>query len=29
MNPGAVFDAYLWRREYDDEQHGLKRGGGG
>ena len=27
MNPGAVIDVYLWRQEYDDEQHGLKRKG--
>jgi hypothetical protein len=24
-NPGKLVDLYLWRREYDDEQHQLKR----
>jgi len=26
--PGCIFDLWLWRREYDDEQHGIKRRGG-
>jgi hypothetical protein len=29
MNPGTIIDLYLWKREYDDEQHQLKRGGNG
>ena len=23
--PGAVMDLYIYRRRYDDEQHGIKR----
>ena len=28
-NPGKLIDLFLWRREYDDEQHQLKRSRGG
>ncbi len=28
-NPGKLVDLYLWHREYDDEQHQLKRVKGG
>lgn len=30
-HPGRIHDLWLWRREYDDEQHGIerKRGGAG
>lgn len=24
-NPGRIADLYLWKRDYDDEQHGIKR----
>ena len=24
-NPGRILDLFLWKREYDDEQHGIKR----
>jgi hypothetical protein len=30
-NPGRILDLFLWKRDYDDEQHRLKRerrGGG-
>jgi hypothetical protein len=23
--PGEIYDLWLWRREYDDELHGIKR----
>ena len=26
MKPGAVMDLYIYRRNYDDIQHGIKRG---
>ena len=25
LGPGAIVDWYVWRRAYDDEQHGIKR----
>jgi len=25
MPPGMIIDQYVWRRAYDDEQHGIKR----
>lgn len=25
MRPGAVVDLYIYRRNYDDTQHGIKR----
>lgn len=25
MAPGLILDLYLFSREYDDEQHGIKR----
>lgn len=25
MPPGMILDMYIWRRTYDDEQHGIKR----
>lgn len=25
LPPGMIVDAYIWRRVYDDEQHGIKR----
>jgi hypothetical protein len=25
MSPGMIVDCYIWRRAYDDEQHGIKR----
>jgi hypothetical protein len=25
MQPGMVVDCYVWRRAYDDQQHGIKR----
>ena len=25
MTPGAVIDLFVYRRRYDDEQHGIKR----
>jgi len=25
LTPGMVVDCYIWRRAYDDEQHGIKR----
>ena len=25
MPPGMIIDLYIWRRTYDDTQHGLKR----
>ena len=25
MAPGLILDLYLYRRNYDDEQHGVKR----
>jgi len=25
MTPGMIVDMYIWRRQYDDEQHGIKR----
>ena len=28
-NPGRIRDLWLWQRDYDDEQHRLKRKGGG
>lgn len=27
MPPGMILDLYVWRRAYDDEQHGIKREG--
>ena len=26
MRPGAVLDLFVYRRKYDDQQHGIKRG---
>lgn len=26
MRPGAVMDLYVYRRNYDDQQHGVQRG---
>lgn len=26
MTPGMIMDLYVWRRTYDDEQHGIRRG---
>jgi len=26
MKPGAVMDLFIYRRNYDDVQHGIKRG---
>ena len=26
LKPGFLLDLYVLRREYDDEQHGIKRG---
>ena len=26
MRPGAVMDLYIYRRNYDDMQHGIMRG---
>lgn len=26
MRPGAVYDLYIYRRTYDDQQHGIARG---
>jgi len=26
MRPGAVIDLFLYRRQYDDEQHYIQRG---
>ena len=28
MSPGMIADCYVWRRAYDDEQHGIKRESG-
>lgn len=25
MEPGFILDQYIWRRCYDDEQHGIRR----
>ena len=25
MPPGMIIDLYVWRRTYDDEQHGIRR----
>ena len=25
MTPGMIVDMYIWRRKYDDQQHGIKR----
>lgn len=25
MRPGAVIDLFLYRRNYDDQQHGIRR----
>jgi hypothetical protein len=25
MTPGMIVDLYIWRRAYDDQQHGIKR----
>jgi hypothetical protein len=25
MTPGMIMDLYIWRRAYDDQQHGIKR----
>ena len=25
MPPGMIIDQYIWRRQYDDEMHGVKR----
>lgn len=27
MAPGMILDLYAWRRQYDDQQHGIKREG--
>lgn len=27
-NPGAIITLYLYRRDYDDQQHGVTRGKG-
>jgi len=27
-NPGRIKDLWLWRLEYDDQQHGVQRKGG-
>ena len=26
MKPGAVMDLFIYRRNYDDQQHGIMRG---
>ena len=26
MRPGAVMDLFIYRRNYDDQQHGIRRG---
>ena len=26
MRPGEVLDLFIYRRNYDDQQHGIKRG---
>ena len=26
MSPGMILDCYIWRRAYDDQQHGIRRG---
>jgi len=26
MRPGAVMDLFVYRRNYDDQQHGVRRG---
>ena len=26
MSIGMILDQYIWRRAYDDEQHGIRRG---
>jgi len=26
MRPGAVFDLFIYRRNYDDQQNGVQRG---
>ena len=25
LTPGMIVDMYVWRRAYDDEQHGIRR----
>ena len=25
LTPGIIVDCYIWRRAYDDEQHGIRR----
>lgn len=25
MAPGMIVDMYIWKRRYDDEQHGIRR----
>ena len=25
MTPGMIVDMYIWKRRYDDQQHGIKR----
>lgn len=25
MPPGMIVDFYIWRRTYDDQQHGIRR----
>jgi hypothetical protein len=25
MTPGMIVDLYIWRRRYDDQQHGIRR----
>ena len=25
MAPGLILDLYIWHRDYDDEQHGIRR----
>ena len=26
MSPGEILDCFMWRRQYDDQQHGIQRG---
>jgi len=25
LSPGMIVDCYVWRRKYDDQQHGIRR----
>ena len=25
MGPGMILDMYIWKRKYDDQQHGIRR----